>query len=219
MAIFLLLAIPVFGQLEGNPANWCRQGFFPRESDDYQIARINGSGKEKAYFYDDTREDCPAGRGCASKSYLVPEDEVLISRVYNSDWACAWYTPKKGAPTVGWISIKRLDTLPGSLNLLAQDWIGSWKYFDNSIVISKAGGGELKVTGTALWKGFGDNVHVGELDHEAKPAGIILKLGEDETDDDCKVTLRMVARYMIASDNNNCGGLNVTFSGVYRRAK
>jgi hypothetical protein len=214
----VLLWLPVFGQLEGNPANWCRQGFFPAESEEYQIARVRGEAKERAYFYDDTRDDCPAAKDCVLKSYLVPEDEVLVSRIYNSDWGCAWYSPKKGSPTVGWIPIGRLDLLPPGVNLLAQDWVGKWKYFDNSIAISKGVGGELAVKGAALWHGLGDNVHIGELDHKAKPTGSILKLGENETSEyDCKATLRLVGKYLVASDNMNCGGVNVTFSGVYRK--
>lgn len=218
--LLLLLATPLFAQIAGNPANWCRQGFFPGESEEYQIARVNGAAKEKIYFRDDTQDDCPAGKGCISKSYVIPEDEVLISRIYNTDWGCAWYQPKKGAPTVGWIPTNRLDFLPGSLNLAPQDWLGKWGYFDSSITIAKGGAGELAVTGNAFWHGLGDNVHVGELDYKAKPAGNILLLGEAEKDEyACKVTLRLVGRYLIASDNMNCGGVNVSFSGVYRKTK
>lgn len=220
LLVLAFSAIPAVAQLDGNPANWCRQGFFPSESEEYQIARINGSAKERAYFHDDTRDDCPAGKGCQAKSYLVPENEVLISRVLNSDWGCAWYTPRKGSPTIGWISMRRLDFLPGGLNLLAQDWLGNWKYYDNSILISKGQGGELVVKGEAFWKGLGDNIHIGELDDTAKPTGNILKLGENETSEyDCKATLTLVGKYLVASDNNNCGGANVTFSGVYRKTK
>lgn len=220
LVLLLLLAMPVFAQLKGNPANWCRQGFFPSESEEYQIARVNGSAKEKIYFRDDTSDDCPAGKGCVSKSYVIPEDEVIISRIYNTDWGCAWYQPKKGSPTIGWIPTNRLDLLPGGLNLAPQDWLGKWKYYDNSIEISKGGAGELAVKGSAFWKGLGDNIHIGELDHKAKPAGNILMLGENETSEyDCKVTMRLLGKYLIASDNNNCGGANVTFSGVYRKTK
>jgi hypothetical protein len=220
LAALVLLSMPVLGQLEGNPANWCRQGFFPSESEEYRIARISGSAKERAYFYDDTRDDCPGGKGCVSKSYVLPEDEVVISRIYNNDWGCAWYSPKKGSPTIGWIAINRLDFLPGGLNLLPQDWVGKWKYYDNSISISKGAGGELVVKGNALWRGLGDNVHIGELDGSAKPSGNILKLGEKETGEyECKATLRLVGKYLVASDNDNCGGVNVTFSGLYRKTK
>jgi hypothetical protein len=63
---------------------------------------------------------------------------------------------------------------------------------------------------------LGDNVHIGELDHSAKPSLNKLKLGE--TDDDefaCKVAMQLVGKFLIVSDNLNCGGANVTFSGVY----
>jgi hypothetical protein len=110
--------------------------------------------------------------------------------------------------------------LPGGLNLKPQDWLGKWRYYDNSIEISKSGAGELAVKGNAFWQGLGDNIHIGELDHKAKPTGNILKLGENETSEyDCKVTMRLLGKYLIASDNNNCGGANVTFSGVYRKTK
>lgn len=219
LTVILLLAfaaLPVFAQMDGNPANWCRQGFFPRESEDYQVARINGDAKERAYFYDDTRDDCPAGKGCVSKSYLVPEDTVLISRIYNSDWGCAWYVPKKGSPTVGWIRFNRLDFLPSTLNAAAQDFAGKWKYFDNSIEIARAGGA-LTVKGNAVWKGLGDNVHIGELDYKGNPVGNVLKVGDDG-EYECRATIRLVAQYLVVSDNMNCGGANVSFSGVYKKA-
>ena len=37
------------------------------------------------------------------------------------------------------------------------------------------------------------------------------------TDDACTVTLRLLGPYLVASDNGGCGGMNVHFTGVYRR--
>jgi hypothetical protein len=215
--LFFVCAIPVFGQIEGNPPNWCRGGFFPRESDDYQIARINGAAKDKAYFLDD-RDGCP-GKGCELKSYVVSEDEVIISRTLN-DYACAWYPAKKGAGTVGWLPIKRLDLIPGVLDPAQSVWLGNWKYAGNSIAITKNTGTALTVKGNAFWQGLGDNIHIGELDHKATPSGNILKLGDGDAGEyDCKVTLRLLGKYMVVADNLNCGGANVTFSGVYLKSK
>ena len=45
----------------------------------------------------------------------------------------------------------------------------------------------------------------------------MLALGD--ADDICKMTLRLVGEYLIADDNGECGGMNVTFDGVYRRKK
>lgn len=215
--LVVLAVVPALGQMEGNPANWCRQGFFPKESDRYRIARVTGTAKQKAYFNDDDRDDCPGGKNCASKSYIITGDELIVSREYGN-WACSWYVPAKGPPTVGWIATDRIEF--AASDVTSGGWTGKWKYFDNSIDISKGEAGVLVVKGSAFWHGLGDNVHIGELDDKAAPAGNILKLGEEEKDEyACKVTMRLVGKYLIASDNMNCGGVNVSFSGVYRKLK
>ena len=73
--------------------------------------------------------------------------------------------------------------------------------------------------GAATWVGVNPgNVHVGELSGEAAPVANLLKLGgEDEYD--CRATLRLVGTYLLVTDNKQCGGVNVTFDGVYRRKK
>jgi hypothetical protein len=38
-------------------------------------------------------------------------------------------------------------------------------------------------------------------------------------DDICKLTLRLVGDFLVADDNGECGGVNVTFDGVYRKKK
>ena len=35
----------------------------------------------------------------------------------------------------------------------------------------------------------------------------------------CVVKLHRRGPYLVASDNNNCGGLNVSFNGIYTKAK
>lgn len=99
--------------------------------------------------------------------------------------------------------------------------VGTWNFYDNEIRIKKGvKPNTFKVSGEAFWKGLGDNIHTGELDHEGVLVGNELKLGEDDTDEyACKVTLKLVGKYLIVSDNLNCGGANVTFSGVYQRTK
>lgn len=214
---FVLIA-PVFGQLDGNPPNLCRNGFFPRDGKIYQMARITGKKAAKIYFYGDEREDCPDGKNCRQKSYLVPGDEIIVSRALGG-YACSWFQPKKGPETVGWIRIDDLEWLETDQKPAEKLWLGDWRFYDNAIVISKSKTpGLLAVTGDATWRGQGDNVHVGELDHTAKPFENSLKLGENDNDDyACKVSMQLVGKYLIVSDNLNCGGVNVTFSGVYRK--
>ncbi|MCA1633634.1 MAG: hypothetical protein LC802_07935 [Acidobacteria bacterium] len=51
------------------------------------------------------------------------------------------------------------------------------------------------------------------MNAKARPAGNVLTVEEDS----CRVTLRLVGDYLVASDNSECGGMNVRFDGVYRR--
>jgi hypothetical protein len=214
----VIFTAQVFAQLAGNPENLCRNGFFPRESKTYRLARITGKKGEKIYFHGDEREDCPGGKDCRLKSYLIPGDEIIVSRVFGG-YACGWFQPARGSETVGWIKIDNFEWSEEKLNISIGDWLGNWKYYDNdiNIIISK-NRGLLGITGNAIWKGLGDNVHVGELDDHAKPSGNRLDVGADETDESaCKVSMQLVGKYLIVSDNLNCGGANVTFSGVYQR--
>ncbi|HEY8562911.1 MAG TPA: hypothetical protein VIL74_21210 [Pyrinomonadaceae bacterium] len=209
---------PVFAQLEGNPENFCRNGFFPRESRDFKLARVAGKPNERIYFYGDEREDCPGGKNCRLKSYLIPGDEVIVSRVFG-EYACGWFQPaKKGGETVGWLKTDNLEWLETNRKTAA-DWLGEWLFYDNAIVIKQSKTpGLLDVSGDATWKGLGDNVHVGEIDESARPAGDRLNLGENETEEyACKVSMQFVGNYLVVGDNLRCGGVNVTFSGVYRK--
>ncbi len=207
----------IFAQLEGNPENWCRNGFFPRESGSYSIGKIKGKKGERVYFYSDN-DDCPNGKNCRLKSYLIPNDEVIVSRKF-AGFACAWYQPKKGAETVGWLPLEKIEFIEIVQSIGKEAWTGTWSYYDNEIKIAATGKPDIyKITGNALWKGIGDNVHVGELDGEARLVGAVLKYGEDDEDEyACRVTLRIFDKFLIVSDNLNCGGVNVSFSGVYRK--
>ncbi len=203
-----------FGQVEGNPENYCRNGIFAAEEGPFSIAVVTPKGR--AYFFSDER-DCPNGKNCRLRSYLVPRDEVIVSRKFRG-FACVWYQPKKGYETVGWIEESRLRFKTDDVS--ADSWVGNWTYYDNSIEI-KAGArsGEFVVKGTAIWKGLGDNVHVGELDGGAGLSDGELRYGYDDTPDDCRVRFRKAGNYLVVSDNMNCGGANVTFTGIYKRSK
>ncbi len=99
-------------------------------------------------------------------------------------------------------------------------WLGDWRYGENTIRFTNNKlAGFLNVTGDALWRGLGDNVHVGEMDERVEPRLNIVKVGESSTDEhECKVTLRLVGEFLVVHDNMRCGGMNVSFSGVYRRS-
>lgn len=218
LLLFLLLllsaAAHASAQAEGNPENWCRNGAFPDDSDHFRLARVAGARGARAYFYNDSPDDCPRPDAkCRDRAYLVPGDEVIVSRT-RGGWACSWYQPRRGPEKVGWMEASRLDIREAEAEPPPARWVGEWESYRNSLSVLRGGrGGRLAVRGQAYWQGVGDNVHVGEVAGEAAPSGNALAL-EDDT---CRVVLRLVGPYLVVNDNGQCGGVNVTFDGVYRK--
>ncbi len=207
-------------QAEGNPANWCRNGLFTSDAKEFGLAHVKGAKGSRAYFYNDD-EGCPGPAAkCRQKAYLIPGDEVVTSRRFG-DWVCAWYQPARGSETVGWLPADGLEAAPVSAGYAPLTaWLGAWGFYTSEVRISLgARRGELKVAGEATWVGANPgNVHTGELEGEAALRGEALTLGGEE-EFDCRATLRLVGPYLVVSDNKQCGGLNVTFDGVYRKKK
>ncbi len=219
-ALVLLLVSSAVAQREGNPENWCRGGAFPMDSGEFSIGLVKQTAGQKVYFYNDLKDDCPFNERCRDKSYVVPGDKVVISRTFKG-FACSWYLPGKGFPTTGWIKSSELVITHAGSKPTVSRWLCKSKYADNSISITENKlPGMLNITGEAFWQGLGDNVHIGELDDRAAPKGNILKVGENDRDEfACKVTLLLIDAFLVVRDNMNCGGANVTFSGVYKKEK
>lgn len=199
---------------DGNPDNWCREGFFASQSE-FKLGKIIGNKGEQIHFYNDEK-GCPNAYNpkCINKSYLIPDDEIIIAKVINN-WACSWYQPKKGSATLGWLPLEKITLSNAATNPTLNRWVGTWNYADNDIEIELGDDGELKVSGNAVWKGVNDNVHIGEVNGSAKPKGNQLKIVEDA--EGCQVELKLIGNFLIATDNSKCGGLNVQFDGVYRK--
>lgn len=204
-------------QDEGNPANWCRNGAFTRDAKEFGLARVKGEKGSRVYFYGE-EEGCPGPAAkCRQKAYLVPGDEVITSRTFG-DWVCAWFQPARGYETVGWLAADSLAPSETPAAPLAS-WLGTWNFYKNEVRLSRGrAAGTLRVAGEATWVGVNPgNAHVGELSGEAAPAAGVLSLSDGGEEYDCHATLRLVGPYLLITDNKNCGGVNVTFDGVYRR--
>lgn len=216
VVIGLLIVFPVANraQLDGRAENICRNGAFPRETSDFKLAKVTARKGEKVYFYTDER-NCPNDVDCQDKSYLIAGDTAIVSRTYG-DFACVWFEPKKGAETVGWIKTDKLKIYEPNQNPQFNQWFGKWNAASSSIRIKSDPTQKtaLSVNGEATW-GAGNNVHVGEVDASAAPAKNILSVKEKYG---CAVVLRLVGEFLVVSDNFGCGGVNVTFSGVYKKA-
>ncbi|HZG51159.1 MAG TPA: hypothetical protein VEZ40_03390 [Pyrinomonadaceae bacterium] len=203
-------------QAEDYPANWCRNGLFPSDDAEFKLAKVGGNWTARVHFFNDD-DDCPSYTvKCETKRYLITGDEVVVSRKYGK-WICGWYQKGKGGETVGWLPADKLviPTTPAAPPIL-KDWIGVWKYDGKSLTIRRDGKTDsLKVKGYGIWEGTGANAHVGGVEAVARPQGNELGLVEEE----CRVSLKLVGDYLVARDNSECGGVNVRFNGVFRKAR
>jgi hypothetical protein len=217
LLLLFFLCIPVIAQFARNPPNSCREGFFTRESDTFRVGTVT---KARTNFFADDRDDCPAGKNCAAKAYLVSGDKVVVSRTLG-DFVCSWFVGVRNSGRAGWLRTSDLNIVEPPAKVPLSAWLGDWDYYDNRITFTNNKlSGYLNVTGNAVWKGLGDNVHVGELDDRAQPKGNVLKCGEAETDGyACLATMRLIGEFLVVADNMNCGGANVSFSGVYKRSR
>lgn len=203
------------GIAASDPPNWCRNGLFTSSVTEFSLARVNGTRGSRAYFYRDS-DDCPEGNSCRRRSYVIPGDVILVS-ARRGAFVCAWFQPRKGSETVGWVHRNQLQMTQTQNNMRRSGWLGEWTFQGNDLNITQ-NGGALSVKGNAFWKGLGDNIHIGEVDENGVPSGRRLVLGGNEQYD-CRVELVRIGRFLVASDNKNCGGVNVTFDGVYQKQR
>lgn len=218
LCVLLLTAAPLAARAQdagGNPANWCRNGAFVSDVKDFRLARVKGARAQRAYFYGEDG-GCPGPDAkCRLKAYVVAGDALVVSRTFG-EYVCAWFQPARGYETTGWLRADQLELSAADASPPASRWLGEWELHSNGLTISRGTkAGELRVEGSATWHGLGDNVHVGEVNASAAPDGHTLTL----EDDICKITLRLVGDFLVADDNGDCGGVNVTFDGVYRKKK
>lgn len=174
----------------------------------------------KRYFYAD-KAGCPARTAaCRRKGYLVAGDLVIASASRNGFTEVVYIAKGGGAPTSGWIetaALRPAAVQPGS-------WLGKWEGWDASIQI-RAGKrpGFVHVSGQATWGSHdparvrNGGVHVGSLGGEVKLRGSTARYSDGREDTDCSAEMRLLGPYLLVTDNNACGGANVTFTGTYRR--
>ena len=97
-------------------------------------------------------------------------------------------------------------------------WLGTWANGRGRIRIAASNPpGKLHLAGDAEWHGVGGVVHTGDFEGDAAPTGNHLHFVEDGADS-CTVDLTLIGKYLVADDNDRCGGMNVRFWGVWKRS-
>jgi hypothetical protein len=214
--LLLALSATAAGQSDA-PDDWdmCRNGLFPTEPP-FAHARVTGPGRLR--FLGDM-DGCPdKGRACATGPYVIEGDEVLTSKVHGA-YTCAFYPSKRGG-TAGWVETARLNPLPVEPEPEAEDWIGKWSSEGNPEINIRLLDGKFEVGGESYWPSPDPPI-------EQRPGGPNMGFIKGPlrieghraqyANDYCEIEFTLIGDFLFAGDNRQCGGMNVSFSSVYRR--
>jgi hypothetical protein len=178
---------------------------------------------------------CPSAESaCRLKAYLVPADEVLVDAA-DGAYVCAVFKSQGGTETRGWLPRAALQIAPPE-PAPARQWDGKWERDREAQIVIKSHQDEVEVSGNAMWGSYDRQrvkrgaVHVGELNGKGRPRGHTLAIGydpdrsgfppaKDAAPDSCAAKLELYGRYLVVEDDGLCGGLNVSFTGIYVRVK
>lgn len=209
----------------------CFDGHIDEELAALQTGRIVGRDK-RVHFHggSDKADACPAATAaCAEKAYVVPGDHVLVAPSRRtSGFVCAAFVSAKGTVTAGWLQEAAVDARPAP-PVPAGGWIGTWKYLNSTIKITRGKRLEtLSVEGDS-WVQRYQSANVGEIHGDDVPLagnslGFAMKQDEtapiDKADQyECAVKLVRLHDLLVVHDNGNCGGAGVHFTGFYRRKR
>ncbi len=166
---------------------------------------------------------------CNKGAFLLPGDQVVVSRV-DGDRACAEYLNPAKRPendeTAGWLPLARLAPVSPAPN-----WVGRWGDSETTI-IAKQKGDKIRIDAEANLQ-FGNGEEGGQFAALVDGKQSQVKFGYQSGDDGkpekllpyqdktipglCQVKMAQLGRYLVVGDNHMCGGINVSFSRVYRR--
>jgi hypothetical protein len=161
------------------------------------------------YFGCSTEKNCLATK-------LASGDPVLVYRA-DGEWTCGYLTARDGAGP-GWVRSAEIRLVDIDPTPPLTAWAGTWKGGEDSVTIKPSDKpGQLDLNGAAEWQGRADVVHTGDFSGSATPAGNHVHFAEDGAES-CTIDLTLAGQFIIASDNERCGGMNVRFQGIWKRA-
>ena len=145
---------------------------------------------------------------------------IYVGRVYGH-YRCAYATSTNGSGP-GWISSGRLRIIPAKTKYKLTSWVGNWKEVDGDDTISiKKVKNKIEAIGNAVYpsynppkKYFPGGANFGSFKGYSIPDTNAAVFG---TKSGCLVYIRLLGGTLIVNDNNACGGMNVTFRGIYKK--
>jgi hypothetical protein len=218
VAVALALGLTAAGSACADQTASCYENSFPEQIHDFRAAKLTG----KSLLIDGFQApaDCANSNAKSCRNTALRRGTAIIISFSYTDFFCA-YIP--GINKGGWI---KTDVVrQASQRLFANStWLGTWSDYNDHLKIRSAPGGKVHVSGDAIWYGnIVDSTgyrseHYGQVNFSAHPKNGVLKLvPEDQYD--CGIELIHVGDFLIARDNQNCGGSNVSFTGVYTRKR
>ncbi|APG04839.1 hypothetical protein BJI69_13680 [Luteibacter rhizovicinus DSM 16549] len=195
----------------------CRNGLFSSSESHWAMARVMGS--EPVALLEDM-SNCPEGGApaCESGEYAKPGERVILGQS-SGEYRCAYAPDAQGGGRAGWIPSRRLRLLPIVAVPPVGAWTGMWSNGTDRLRLTANADGTLSGQGNAYWPGPpGTNIaplarHFGGISARAAPMGQRLELKQSA----CQVTAWLLNDLLVVDDNGQCGGMNVRFSGVYRK--
>jgi hypothetical protein len=175
------------------------------------------SKQERVYFFSQKVSCAERGSRCPSrmKAYLVDGD-VVFGGPEDRNFRCVYYGIANATIVAGFVSTDNLVRFAEDRELTQDFLLGTWTYDGNpKIVISPVGKDKVRAKGEAWWPGPRiPPYHEGSFRAVAAPAGKEITFREGEGEYDCKVDFLRRGPYLVAHDNEHCGGANVRFSGI-----
>ncbi len=194
----------------------CRGGDFTEQAGSYRLASVVHA--PRAYLREGPSLCDVSGPVCGGPPYVVPGD-VVVTGLMAGQYVCALFHSKT-TESAGFLLRSELSFKPVVAAMPHSAWIGTWRNGDDEITL-RAAGAALAVTGYAFWPSaapseYQPSPHVGEVSGTARPvSNTVIFAGKSV--DDCRVSLTLLPPYLLARDNRQCGGMNVSFTGVYRK--
>lgn len=222
LASILFLALSASPALAANGI--CRGFNFENALTSIGLYEVTDTGRTR-FVKGWTREaqHCPSlAADCRQPSFLIEGDKVVVNEI-EGEFACANYVNDKGVNIASWLPLESL-----ARTNMEPRWKGRWKTYDGSALleIDQGEGGRLRVNGNAHYDS-GATVNTGEFVGEGDAMMSEISFGYDGNrtmrydeavgQRQCAVRMRQLGPYVAVLDNGACGGLNVSFNGVYRR--
>ena len=174
----------------------------------------------------DAKAACPSdAAACRMASYLVPGDLALTGRTLDGFVCVSYQSPLSGVQdwTKRWLPATALAPVPPMRAPTTSDWIGRWVHPGGEISIAPNNTGRLTITGSQTYPAL-LSVHTGDLAAEAMPSNGMIAFADDGSvpfdkaeEGQCLVRIQRVGAWLAVEDNERCGGVMVTFTGLYRR--